>query len=253
MTIRNLTIRELQHAAQDEIARRMRAGKMSRAARLYMIHRLSQTAQGGLWALLAVCIAATAMLAPALGVRAVVWAAITIAAFVASLRLLKKYQLGAASAARPFQWRANYASSLVVLGAAFGSGAMLLAPAEAPVIRMALIFAALGLGALAAAAAHRAYFQAALALLAPVAAFCALAALRAGAPLILPLAAAALGAVAIGVMAAAHRAQIASAKLLHPADPYLQAVGADGDLDDVGNAEDAEDERSTTPAGQSAA
>lgn len=241
MAFRNLTIRQLQEAAQDEIARRARAGKMSRAARLYMVHRLSQTAQGGLWALLVIALAATAAFMPGLGVRAVIWAAITVAAFVASLRLLKKYQLGAISSGRPFQWRANYAASLLVLGAAFGSGAMLLAPADAAINHLWQVYGALGFGALVAAAAHRAYLQAAAAILAPVSVFCVVSALRAGAPWSVSTTVLAAGLAAAGVMTFAYRRQLAGAKLRHPVDAYLQAFGAAEDFDEEAPAEAAAD------------
>ncbi|GAB4535931.1 MAG: hypothetical protein Tsb0010_15630 [Parvularculaceae bacterium] len=248
MAFRNLTIKQLQAAAQDEIARRARAGKMSRSARLYLVHRLSQTAQGGLWALLLVAIAAAAALLPAHGARAVVWAALTLTAFAASLRLLKQYQLGAVSSGRPFQWRANYSASLVVLGAAFGSGAMLLAPADETAARLWIVYGVLGFGATIAAIAHRAYFQAASAILAPVALFCAVSALRAGAPLAMAAASIAAGVIAAGALALTYRRQLERAMRLHPVDPYLQAFGSPDAFDDNALGEAREGEASDKSA-----
>ncbi|MEM8986319.1 MAG: hypothetical protein AAGC95_06300 [Pseudomonadota bacterium] len=218
-----LTISDLQRLAQDEIARRRRPQRLSRAARLFLIHRLSHWAGAGLWGVAGATAACAAVMGATSPLRAAVWATMTFAAFFAARFLLNQFQRGDAPAGRPFRWRADYTAALVVLSAAFGSGAFILTPAGAS--GFALSGFIICAGAVMAAAAHIAHWPATAALAAPAFTFVFLAALKTPTPVSsasLVLATAFLS--ALSLAAGAKRYRIV-ARRRHPADVFGSASG----------------------------
>ncbi|HXI87041.1 MAG TPA: hypothetical protein VNH64_06250, partial [Parvularculaceae bacterium] len=173
------TVHELQRLAREAgRARRRRRPRLSRAARLNLIDAMSRWATSGL-ALIAGSSIFIAVSASALyPLRAAVWGVMVLAALYLARRLTKDFRAGGRSSARPFRWRANYTATLSVLSAAFGAGALILFPADAPADlgyqSLALMLAA----AFGAAFLHAAHGRAALALATPSSAFILLAALR---------------------------------------------------------------------------
>ena len=225
-SLRNLNISQLQQLAAAE-ATRYRAKALprtARAARLYLIQMLSQSAGVGL-TLLAAATVLTAALSLATPMRALIWLTMTAGAFWVSRKLLLGFRVGDEPASRPFRWRADYTASLVVLGAAFGAGAFMLAPMGAPLFKVMLVSSLIGLGAFCAATAHFAHAPAAIALMAPPMGFVMLSALRA--PETVMMAGGVLGfaAVAMGAILVFSHRIARKARLRHPADPFLAAAG----------------------------
>ena len=116
----------------------------------------------------------TVYLAVAVGrslpLRAAIWASVVFGALYLSRRLRGDYRSGAATTSRPFRWRANYTSSLAVLGAAFGAGAYLLTPAAGGGDFL-VIYLLLLSGVIFAAGAHSAHAFSAAAVAGPAIAF----------------------------------------------------------------------------------
>jgi len=199
------SVRDLQSRAQREIGRRRRLSPPSRAARLFLIEQLSRRSGQGL-ALLGGMVAALAVLV-GLGApgRAFVWAGMTAPALYVCRRLLSAYRVGEAAGRRPFHWRADYVAALTVLGASFGSGAMLLVPASAGFAASAAVAASVVTAALVAALAHAASRGAAAALFGPAAGFAVLAGLRPGADGLSSFMAVAIASLGVGLIAYAGR------------------------------------------------
>ncbi|MEL6363559.1 MAG: hypothetical protein AAFR11_01815 [Pseudomonadota bacterium] len=233
------SVRALQDRAQREAERLARRTPLSRAARLYLISELARRGGAGLGVLggMIACLAILGGLAaPA---RALIWAAMAAPALVAARRLLHSYLVGGRASRRPFHWRADYVAALCVLGAAFGSGTMLLAPAETSLILSASLGAAVLVASLAAALAHARHAPAATALWAPASLFAVTAALRGGggAPLVISLAIGVLGA---GLIAYAARRELARARTRHPLRSHAPVEAEDAAVSEGSDESDRE-------------
>ncbi|MEX0645091.1 MAG: hypothetical protein WD076_07260 [Parvularculaceae bacterium] len=166
------TVHELQALAREATKpRRRRKGPLSRAARLHLIDILSRWGGAGLALIAGVSIFIAVSAGRAFPFRAAAWTLMVLAALYVCRRLRMEFRAGAKSAARPFRWQANYTSALSVVSAAFGAGALIIAPKGAPTdfIYQALalmLIAALGAGLL-----HAAHGRSAVAASAPATAF----------------------------------------------------------------------------------
>ena len=181
------TIHDLQAMAEQAAkpARRRRPGP-SRAAELHLIDMLSRWGGAGLALIAGLTIFSAVTTGRDYPLRATAWCAIMLGALYVCRRLRKEFRAGEASAARPFQWRANYTSALTVAGAGFGAGALLILPAGAPegaaLQTLSLILA----GALGSALLHTPHGRSAAAVFIPAALFSIVGAWRiSGAPLAL--------------------------------------------------------------------
>lgn len=158
-------------ARSADIRPRKRRNALSRAARLQLIDILSRWGGGGLALIAGVTIFAAIFIGRVYPVRATVWIATVLGALFVARRLLKDFRTGERIASRPFRWRADYTAALSVLSAAFGAGAVIALPANAPADlafqTMALLIAA----ALGAGIVHSAHGRAAAAASLPAAAF----------------------------------------------------------------------------------
>ena len=208
----SLTVRELQALAAEAASSAAPATKArSRAANLHLIDLLSRWGGSGLAAFAAAAIFTAAAIARGQPLRAGVWAAMVFAALYICRRYRKEFRRGDKIAARPFRWRAYYTSTLSVVSAAFGAGALILAVPATGAERIE-IFVVLIVGALAGAAFHSAHRLAALASLSPAAAFIAIAAMRVG-----ELSIASLGIIAV-LLAGVAGVVIASGRIGEAAD-----------------------------------
>lgn len=175
------TVHELQELAREAARpRRRRRRSLSRAARLHLIDMLSRWGGSGLALIAGVAIFIAVSAGNSYPLAAAVWLVLVLAALYITRRLRREFRVGERSAAKPFRWRANYTSSLAVLSAAFGAGAVIAVPANAPADfafeSFALILAAsLGAGVL-----HAGHERTAAAALVPAAAFVVVAAYRTG-------------------------------------------------------------------------
>ncbi len=125
-------IKELQRLAQTApISPRKRRERPSRAARFAAIDLLSRWSAAGLASVAGVGVYLSITVGRAYPGRAAAWALMLLAALWICRRLQTQYRSGAAFAARPFRWRASFTSCLCVLGVAFASAPILLAPAGA--------------------------------------------------------------------------------------------------------------------------
>ena len=203
------SVHDLQARAEREARRRVRSQPLSRAARLYLISDLSRRSGAGL-AVIGGMIACLAILSSlAVPARALIWAAMAAPALYVARRLQQSYLVGGKASPRPFHWRADYVAALCVLGAAFGSGAMLLATGETSLLLSASLGAAIMVAGLAAALGHASHGPAAAALWSPAVAFSLFAALRGGGgvPLVSVLAIGVLGAFLIAYAVRRERAK----------------------------------------------
>lgn len=167
-------------ALAEKAARRRprRRPRISRAARLQLIDIVSRRASSGLAVIAGAVIFIAVSVGRAYPFRAAVWAAIVLAALFLCRRLQREFRAGARSASRPFRWRSNYTAALSVLGAAFGSGAVIAVPVGAP---PELVFQSLALlmgATLVASVLHAAHGRSAAALFAPAGFFVFLGAIR---------------------------------------------------------------------------
>lgn len=177
-----LSVRDLQalaaEAAAGETAAPARRPARSRAASLHLIDLLSRWGGPGLAIFAAAAIFIAIVVARDLPLRAGVWAAMLFAALYLCRRFRKEYRAGDKLASRPFRWRAHYTSSMAVVSAAFGAGALMVAVPAAAVTTRLEIIALLVLGVLAASAFHAAHRLTALAAMLPASAFVIVALLR---------------------------------------------------------------------------
>ena len=166
------TVRDLQAMAAAAVkSRRMRRHRPSRAARLHLIDLLSRSALAGLAVVAGVGIFVAVTAGRDEPVRAAIWAATLCAALFVARGLASEFRSGSRNTARPFLWRAQYTAALFVVGAAFGSGAVIVIN-EGSSRQLALeTLSAISLGALAASLAHAAYGRCAAALWVPVSIF----------------------------------------------------------------------------------
>lgn len=173
MTVsRGPTVHDLQ-AMAAEAARPPRARRMgpSRAARLHLVDLLSRSALAGLAVIAGVGIFVAVTAGRIEPVRVSIWATTLLASIFVARGLASAFRSGASHATRPFLWRAQYTAALAVVGAAFGSGAVIVIN-ESSSRQLALeTLTALSLGGLAASLAHAAYWRSAAALWTPVSAF----------------------------------------------------------------------------------
>jgi hypothetical protein len=184
-TIQNKDVRELQELAQAAASRgdgRSGRKSFSRGAWLERIDILSRWSGAGLAFIAGLSIFLAIRIGPAAPARAAVWSALVFGALWACRRLLRRYRSGAGLSSRPFRWRATYASALCVLGVAFASAPVLLAPAETPPAMALQVIALVMIGAFAAGIVHSAHVASAAAFAAPAIALSFIAALRAGEP-----------------------------------------------------------------------
>lgn len=175
------TVHELQRLAQEAALRpRRRKPKVSRAARLHLIDMLSRWAASGLALFAGVSIFIAVSAGRAYPLRAAVWAAMVFAALYVCRRLQQEFRAGGRSASRPFRWRANYTSAMCVLSAAFGAGAVIVAPAGAPAAFAFETLAVMLAATLGGALFHAAHGRTAIAACAPAAVFIFMGAYRTG-------------------------------------------------------------------------
>ena len=125
------SVRELQELAARQslrIGKTRRKNSISRAGQLHLIDVLSRWSGAGLGAIAGVTIFLAVTIGQAMPLRAAVWSSLVLIALYYSRRLRRDFRAGGKVTAHPFRWRANYTSSLCVLGATFGAGAYLLTP-----------------------------------------------------------------------------------------------------------------------------
>lgn len=199
------TVHELQsialEAAETGLGVR-RPSRFSRAAELHLIDMLSRFAVSGLALIAGASIFLAVAVARDAPLRGAVWGVMIVVALYASRRLLKEFRGGERIASHPFRWRAWYASSLAVVGAGFGAGAILLT--ASPLVDAAAVIWIVTVAAAAAAGVHAAHRNSAAAILAPALCLTLIGAFRAGgAELALPAAiAGALAAITIFIASA---------------------------------------------------
>ena len=195
------TVHELQKLAKEAALRhRRRRPRPSRAARLHLIDLLSRSAASGLAVFAGIAIFVSVSASSAYPLRAGVWAAMVFAALYLCRTQQQDFRAGGRSASRPFRWRANYTSSMSVLSAAFGAGAVIVIPGGAPAPFAFEAFALMLAASLACALLHAAHGRTAIAASAPAAAFIFLGVYRTAGPSLTFTAfacAAAIGAAAI--------------------------------------------------------
>lgn len=158
-------------AAKAARPRRTRRARLSRGARLHLVDLLSRSALTGLAIVAGVGIFVAVTAGREEPVRAALWLLTLLASLFVARSLASSFRSGAANAARPFLWRAQYTAALTVVSTAFGSGAVIVIN-EASSRSLALeTLSALSLGGLAASLIHAAYGRSAAALWAPVSIF----------------------------------------------------------------------------------
>lgn len=149
------TVQELQSLAANA-ARPAPAPRqaLSRAARLHLIDQLSRWGGSGLALLAGAAIFIAMVVARDVPARAAVWAAMLFAALYLCRRYRREFRRGDKIAARPFRWRAYYTSTLAVVSAAFGAGALILIPVGADGVFAAEIMLLMTAATIGAAALH---------------------------------------------------------------------------------------------------
>lgn len=127
------SIRELQESVEQAQAIRpnSRRPNTSRAARLHLVDMLSRWSAAGIATLAGGAVYLAIVVGRGFPLRAAAWALMCFAALWVCRRLRQRYRNGDAIISRPFRWRADYTSAMSVLGVAFGSAPILLAPAAA--------------------------------------------------------------------------------------------------------------------------
>ncbi len=166
------TVHELQALAREATKpRRRRRGPLSRAASLHLVDILSRWGGAGLALVAGVSIFISISAGRAFPFRAAIWSLMVVAALFVCRRLRAEFRAGEKSAARPFRWRANYTSALSVLSAAFGAGALIIAPKGAPFEYIYQSFALMLIAALGAGLLHAAHGRSAVAASLPATAF----------------------------------------------------------------------------------
>jgi hypothetical protein len=174
---------DLQSVAQSaDLRPRKRRNGLSRAARLQLIDVLSRWGGGGLALVAGVTIFAAIFIGRVYPVRAMIWIVTVLGSLYVARRLLKDFRTGERIASRPFRWRADYTASLSVLSAAFGAGAVIALPSDAPAGLAFQTLALLIAAALGAGIVHSAHGRAAMAASLPAAAFIFWGAYRIGGP-----------------------------------------------------------------------
>ena len=127
------SVRELQELARQAARPRRRSKPgISRAARLHLIDILSRWGGSGVALVAGVAIFVAISSGRAYPFRAAIWGLMVLVALYVCEKLRKQFRAGESLTARPFRWRANYTSSLSVLSAVFGAGALLILPSGAP-------------------------------------------------------------------------------------------------------------------------
>ncbi|MGE0408622.1 MAG: hypothetical protein AB7P23_05080 [Amphiplicatus sp.] len=175
------TVHELQALAREAgKPRRRRNPAPSRAARLHLIDVLSRWGGSGLALIAGVSVFILASAGGAYPFRAAAWGGMVLAALYVCRRLRRDFRAGEHVAAHPFRWRANYTSALSALSAAFGAGALILAPRGAPVDYIYEILALMLIAALGAGLLHAAHGRSAVAASLPASLFILGGALQAG-------------------------------------------------------------------------
>ena len=223
MSLENKTVRELQEMALEAPAEpsRGRRKSLSRAARLELIDLLSRWSAPGL----AILAGAGVYLAVTAGrgypVRAVAWALMLLGALWACRSIRSAFRAGSSLSSRPFRWRASYTACLSVLGVAFASAPVLLTPSDAP---GGLFLQTAGLTLFAASCAallNAAHLSSAVAIAAPAALLVTLACARNG-DIALTTGAAAAGLLCVSVVIAVNRKVAGNAGRRHPRTRFLR-------------------------------
>lgn len=125
-------IKELQRLAQSAPVTSTRRRKApSRAAQLESIDILSRWSAGGLALIAGVGIFLSVTVGRSFPSRAAAWALMLLAALWVCRQMQAQFRAGNELAARPFRWRASFAACLCVVGVAFASAPILLAPSSA--------------------------------------------------------------------------------------------------------------------------
>lgn len=219
----NKDIKELQRLARQARAEAPRRRKrLSRAAHLAAIDLLSRWSAAGLALFAGIGVFLSITLGRHYPARAAAWALMLLAALYVCRRLQSKFRSGAELAAHPFRWRASFTACLCVVGVAFASAPILLAPYGAPAGLAAQTAALTLIGAFGAALFFCAHGAGALAAAAPGVAFCALAAWRnadASSALFIALASVA----GAGVLLAANRLVTGRLAAQHPRTTLLRS------------------------------
>ncbi len=180
-SLHDKNVRELQKLAQQAPMqpRKPRAVPTSRGARLHLIDVLSRWSAPALGLIAGSSIYLAIIAGRAYPMRAFAWGAMVLAALWICRRLRTEFRAGARLSSRPLRWRASYTASLSVLGVAFASAPILLAPAGASAALGLQISALSLLAVLIAALLHSAHIYSAAALAAPGVLFAVLAGFRA--------------------------------------------------------------------------
>lgn len=152
----------------------------SRAALLEAVDLLSRWSAAGLAIIAGVGVYLSITVGRVYPARAAAWALMLLAALYVCRRLQLHFRAGDEISAHPFRWRASYTSCLCVLGVAFASAPILLAPIDAPASLAAQSAAFTLGGAFIAAIFFSAHLNSAFAVCAPAALFPLLAAWRNG-------------------------------------------------------------------------
>lgn len=210
--------RELQSLVEDasqEMSPKRKGQRVSRAALLHLIDGLSRRGASGLATIAGASIYLAVSVGQTLPLRAAVWTLMVMAAIWFTRRLQSQYRAGVTASSRPFRWRAMYTSSLSVLGVAFSSAIVLLAPGDVVGNTFLSLSALILLSAFIAAMMHSAHLPAALGLVVPSIAFVSVKALSGPSPFYL------FGALGIGIFIVAtcvflNQAQVAAARKSHP-------------------------------------
>lgn len=218
---RDLSVADLQGLVDEEFARRRRRTGLTRAARLFIVQRLSAAATPALLTILGCALGAIAISFSFAGPRIgpVFWLAALTGALGIAHGLAANFRNGAERRSRPFQWRTDFTACLLLVGAAFGGGALILAPAGTSISHLTATLLFFNGGAFAAGLMLGVSAPAAAALLSPVAAFSVLAALRQPETLVVSVVSLAFGAAACAVFAAVGRYWGERARRRHPSDP----------------------------------
>lgn len=183
VSLEGKTARELQEELARQApaaARKRRALRLSRAARLHLIDILSRWSGPGLALIAGVAIYLAVIAGRAYPARAAAWTLMMLAALWVCRRLRSEFRAGSNHSSHPFRWRASFTSCLSVLGVIFASAPILLAPAAAAPAFAAQVMALAVIAGFASALLLAGHFPSAAALAFPAAAFAVLAALRAG-------------------------------------------------------------------------
>lgn len=195
------SVHDLQALAHEAArARPKRRKPLSRAAHLHLIDILSRWGGSGLALIAGASIFIVATAGRIYPARAIVWAAMMLVALMICRRLRRAFRSGEKIASRPFRWRAGYAASLCVLGAAFGAGTVLVLPAGAPQGLVFEVVSLILLAALGASVLHAAHARSAMAIGLPAAILVFAGAWRTGGPALALFGAAAFFAASVCVV-----------------------------------------------------